>query len=146
MGSKPKVSVKVVKSHTVKYTDRDGIDQSIDYKTNGPNGGMKIHSGGSCYIGTVSAVCNFAGIVMILHKIVVRIRVDGTLVAEPQLRKDDYFETDDDGNEVSRTGALVFDFLGDESRVEFAEQLRVAIPALAKRIKSARAALAKRAA
>ncbi|KKL54793.1 hypothetical protein LCGC14_2261880, partial [marine sediment metagenome] len=71
-----------------------------------------------------------------------RIRVDGEVVLEPTLRRDDWFDKD----EVSHVGGMVFDLIGDESRIAFAALACKAIPALAKRVKSARAALVKRSA
>ncbi len=50
----------------------------------------------------------------------------------------------DDGSE--RPGAMIFDLVGDESRIALATLATKQVPAFAKRVKSARAALAKRAA
>jgi hypothetical protein len=107
---------------------------------------MKLHPGNSAFLGMITLVTSTATphgeIVEVRSGLCARIRVDGEVVVEPTLRKDEWF--DDEGN--SRKGALVFDLIGDESRIALAAIACKGIPALAKRVKSARAALAKRAA
>ncbi len=139
-------SVKVIPSHSVTFTDPEGNEQTREFRTSGPNGAMKIHPGQSVFLGMVTLVISIGTplgeIVQVLAGLCARIRVDGEVVLEPTLRKDEWF--DDEGN--SRKGALVFDLIGDESRIALAAIACKGIPALAKRVKSARAALAKRAA
>jgi hypothetical protein len=81
-------------------------------------------------------------VLTVLNGVCARIRVDGEVVVEPTLRAEEWF--DDSGE--SRKGKLIFDLVGDESRIALAHAACKGIPALAKRVKSARAALAKRAA
>ncbi len=138
--------VKVIPSHSVTYTDPEGNPQTREFRTSGPNGAMKIHPGQSVFLGMVTLVLSIATplgeIVQVLSGLCARIRVDGEVVLEPTLRKDEWF--DDEG--IARQGALVFDLIGDESRIALAAIACKGIPALAKRVKSARAALVKRAA
>jgi hypothetical protein len=139
-------TVKVIPSHSVTYTDAQGETQTREFRTSGPNGAMKLHPGNSAFLGMITLVTSTATphgeIVEVRSGLCARIRVDGEVVVEPTLRKDEWF--DDEGN--SRKGALVFDLIGDESRIALAAIACKGIPALAKRVKSARAALAKRAA
>ncbi len=141
-----KQTVKVIPSHSVTYTDPEGNEQTREFRTSGPNGAMKIHPGNSVFLGMVTLVLSIATplgeIVTVLAGLCARIRVDGEVVLEPTLRKDEWF--DDEGN--ARKGALAFDLIGDESRIALAAIACKGIPALAKRVKSARAALLKRAA
>lgn len=143
--SKPQ-TVKVIPSHSVTFTDPEGNEQTREFRTSGPNGAMKLHPGGSAFLGMVTLVTATATphgeIVEVRAGLCARIRVDGEVVLEPTLRKDEWF--DDEGN--ARKGALCFDLIGDESRIALAAIACKGIPALAKRVKSARAALAKRAA
>ena len=144
--SASKQTVKVIPSHSVTYTDSAGETQTREFRTSGPNGAMKIHPGQSVFLGMVTLLIAIqtplGEIVQILTGLCARIRVDGEVVLEPTLRKDEWF--DDEGN--SRKGALVFDLIGDESRIALGAIACKGIPALAKRVKSARAALVKRAA
>lgn len=141
-----KQTVKVIPSHTVTYTDPDGNPQTRVFQTSGPNGAMKIHPGQSVFLGMVTLVLSiatpFGEIIQVLSGLCARIRVDGEVVLEPTLRKEEWF----DGEGNSHPGAYVFDFVGDESRIALAQIACKGIPALAKRVKSARAALLKRAA
>ena len=139
-------TVKVIPSHSVTYTDSAGETQTREFRTTGPSGAMKIHPGQSVFLGMITLVTEtetpHGKIVEVRAGLCARIRVDGEVVLEPTLRKDEWF--DDEGN--SRQGALVFDLIGDESRIALAAIACKGIPALAKRVKSARAALVKRAA
>ncbi len=139
-------SVKVIPSHSVTFTDSEGNEQTREFRTSGPNGAMKLHPGNSAFLGMVTLVISIGTplgeIIQVLSGLCARIRVDGEVVLEPTLRKDEWF--DDEGN--SRKGTLVFDLIGDESRIALAAIACKGIPALAKRVKSARAALLKRAA
>jgi len=141
-----KSTVKVIPSHSVSYTDSEGNEIERTFSTTGPNGGMKIHPGGSVFLGMLTLVTATATphgeIVEVRAGLCARIRVDGEVVVEPTLRKEEWFDAD--GN--SHPGAYVFDLIGDESRIAFAALACKAIPALAKRVKSARAALVKRSA
>jgi hypothetical protein len=138
--------LRVIASHEVNYTDTDGNPQTREFRTSGPNGAMKIHPGGSVFLGMLTLLVGIATphgeIIQTLNGICARIRVDGEVVVEPTLRAEEWF--DDSGE--SRKGKLIFDLVGDESRVALAAAAVKGIPALAKRVKSARAALAKRAA
>jgi len=141
-----KTAIRVLASHVVNYTDHEGNPQEKEFRTSGPNGAMKIHPGGSVFLGMLSLIVatptTHGEIVSLYHGVCARIRVDGEVVVEPTLRGDEWF----DDNGESRKGKLSFDLLGDESRIALAAVAVKGIPALAKRVKSARAALAKRAA
>ena len=138
--------IRILKTHSVNYTDAQGEAQTREFRTTGPNGAMKIHPGQSVFLGMVTLLIAIqtplGEIIQVLQGLVARIRVDGEVVLEPSLRKEEWF--DSDGN--SRPGSLVFDLVGDESRIALAALACKSIPALAKRVKSARAALVKRAA
>jgi len=137
--------VSIIASHVVNFTNRDGEAQEKTFRTS-VNGAMKLHPGGSAFLGMVTLVLSIptpAGeIVTVLSKLVARIRVDGECVLEPSARGDSWFS--DDGTE--RPGAMIFELVGDESRIGLAALATKQVPAFAKRVKSARAALAKRAA
>ena len=143
--SAAKSVLKILASYVVSFTDREGNPQERTFRTS-INGDMKIHNGGSVFLGMVTLCLGIATplgeIVMVLTKLVARIRVDGELVLEPQTRGDSWFNSD--GEE--RPGAMVYDLVGDESRIALAKLAEKQIPAFAKRVKSARAALVKRAA
>jgi hypothetical protein len=138
--------LRVIASHIVNYSDTDGNPQTREFRTSGPNGAMKIHPGGSVFLGMLTLLVGIATphgeIIQVLTGICARIRVDGEVVVESTVRADEWF---DDAGE-SRKGKLIFDLVGDESRIALANAAVKGIPALAKRVKSARAALAKRAA
>ncbi len=139
---------KIVASHTITYTDRDGNPQERIFRSS-INGNMKIHSGGSVYLGTCTLMLlvptTLGDILVSMSKLVARIRVDGECVLEPDQKKlRDVSWFDDDGNE--QPGGMFYDLIGDESRIALAKVAEKTLPAFAKRVKSARAALAKRAA
>jgi hypothetical protein len=138
--------LRVIASHTVNYTDHEGNAQTRDFRTSGPNGAMKIHPGNSVFLGMLTLLVGIATplgeIIVVLTGICARIRVDGEVVVEPTARAEEWF----DDNGESRKGKLIFDLVGDESRIALGACAVKGIPALAKRVKSARAALAKRAA
>jgi hypothetical protein len=135
--------IKVLKTHTVSYNDREGTPQTRDFSSTGPNGRMEIKAGGSAYLGKLTLVVALGSFVTIMQGLIARIRVDGTFVIEPTKRDPDWFPP---GEDVARRGAHIVDFLGDESRNELAVAAAKALPELAKRYKSASAELAKRAA
>lgn len=140
-----KNALKILASHVVNFTDREGTAQERTFRTS-INGAMKLHPGGSAFLGMVTLVLSIGTpcgeIVQVLTKLVARIRVDGECVLEASARGDSWFA--DDGSE--RPGAMIFDLVGDESRIALAALATKQVPAFAKRVKSARAALAKRAA
>jgi len=144
--SAKKATFRVIPVHSVTYTDSDGEEQTKEFRTSGPNGAMKIHPGGSVFLGMLTllvAISTPSGeVLQVLSGICARIRRDGEVVLEPTLRKEEWF----DGNGNAHPGAYVFDFVGDETRIALGAVACKAIPALAKRVKSARAALVKRAA
>ncbi len=140
-------TMKIIPKHIVNYTDSNGDAQERVFETR-VNGKGKLYEGGSAFIAMVTLVLlipSAAGeIVLVLSKLVARIRVDGELVLEPKVadvRGPSWFDTD--GNE--RPGAMLYDLVGDESRIALAKLAEKQIPAFAKRVKSARAALLKRA-
>jgi hypothetical protein len=135
-------TIEILPSYSYTYVNRDGETVEKTVTTRGPNGAMKLHPGGSAYLGMLTLCASVCGVVLVLEGIVARIRVDGAFVLEPTKRDEEWF----DGNGVSHPGGFIFEIAGDESRQEFAKQVAKQIPALAKRVKSARAAIAKRAA
>ena len=136
--------IRVILSHVIAYTDRAGEAAERSFRT-ALNGDLKIHDGGSVYLGTLDVVfaiaTPFGETIVMLRKLVCRIRVDGVFVMEPQIRKDEWINDAGEGC----IGALAFDLLGDESRNSFAESIAAGLPVLAKRVKSAREYLKKHA-
>lgn len=142
--SKRKSPIHVVPSFTYAFTRRDGSEGERTLSTR-VNGAMKLHDGGSVFLGIMTLVLGietpFGESIVSLDGVVARIMVDGTLTLEPKHRKDSYF--DDKGEE--RPGGFVFELGSAETRNALA-QVAATFPPLAKRIKSARAALEKRSA
>jgi len=137
-----KKNLSIIDSYTYTYTAKSGEEVEKTVSTRGPNGAMKIHPKGSVFLGYVTLVLDVCGIIFALEGATARIRTDGLFVVEPKTRSEEWF--DSDGN--SHLGSFAWDALGDENRVALAVQCAKRFPALAKREKSARAALAKRAA
>ena len=137
--------IRVILAHVIAYTDRAGEAAERTFRT-ALNGDLKVHDGGSVYLGTLDVIVGvataFGETITLYRKLVCRIRVDGAFVMEPQIRKDDWI---DDKTGEGRTGALAFDLLGDESRIAFAASVAAGLPVLAKRVKSAREYLKKHA-
>jgi hypothetical protein len=136
--------ITVLKSFVLSYV-RDGEPVEQEILTRGPYGTMKIHDGGSVYLGTMDLVVSVAGLVQIVRGVILRIRAsDGLLVAETKSAYRTESRFDNEGNEIK--GHLVWEFLGDESRNLVAEAAAKCVPELATNIRNARAELKRRAA
>lgn len=143
-----KNAVKVITKHVINYTDRDGNAQEKTFSTR-INGNAKLYPGGSAFLCMVTLCLSIptpAGtIIQVLTKLVARIRVDGELVLEvdrEKVRGESWFDTNGD----EKPGGMIYDLVGGESSIALAALLLKGHAPFAKRVKSARAALAKRAA
>jgi len=138
-----KAKLAILKSFVVSFV-RDGEEQEVEIRSHGPEGTMRIHPGGSVYLGTMDLLLSLAGIVTCVRGVVFRIRAsDGEIVAETKntYRAESYFVNDE-----AVEGNLCWEFLGDESRIAVAQEACKTFPALATLVKTARAELKRRAA
>ena len=139
-----KIKLAILKSFVLSFVkDTEEVEKEI--RSSGPHGKMKIHDGGSVYLGTMDLLLSLGGIVTMVRGVILRIRAsDGEVVAETKnsYRAESYFNRDNE--EVA--GQLCWEFIGDETRIAVAQEACKTFPALAKLVKTARKELERRAA
>lgn len=138
-----KVKFEILKRFVLSYLD-DGKTVDKELTSRGPFGTMRIHDGGSVYLGTMDLLLSLGGIVTLVRGVVFRIRAsDGEIVAET---KDSYRAETWFKQNVAQTGKLCWEFVGDETRLAVAQEACKLFPELAKLVKIARTELQRRAA
>ena len=138
-----KVKIAILKSFLLSYV-KDGETVEQEIRSYGPEGTMKIHPGGSVFLGVMDLLISSTLGVTLLRGVIFRIRAsDGQVVAETKndYRADPYFDKTS-GEAVQ--GKLCWEFIGDDTRFAIATEACKTFPALAKLVKIAREEIARR--